>query len=266
MSDTAFFILSKIGWTLSRPDSWIVLGLCLSFWLLIRGRLRRATFALGAVTTLALIIAVFPVGAWTMRPIEDRYPPTTPPADVDGIVILGGFEDFTALEYTGQFGTNAAAERITEGLALARRYPDAQVVLSGGSGDPRRPDFAGADIALHHAKALGFPADRFVVDRTSRNTHENAVNTLTLVDMNADETWLLVTSAFHMRRALSIFCAQGATLTPYPVDYSSGGATRWPTWSFAANLALLNQAVHTRIGEAVYEWTGRSSPHACKDA
>ena len=267
MQGTLFFYLSKIGWTIIRPDSWIVLGIIVALWALWRGRTRLARVALTVTSAFVLTVTTLPVGAWMISPIEAAFPAIDPPEDVDGIIILGGFEDFLAQELSGQAATNGAAERVLEGLALARAYPDAKVVLSGGSGDPRRPGRSGAHIALEHAVALGFDADRFVVDATSRNTYENAVNTLALVSISEDETWLLVTSATHKPRSLGIFCSLDAALTPFPVDFRSGATQRWPTWDLLGNLTDLNLATRMWLGLVVYRATGRSSalvPKLCR--
>lgn len=259
LMDSVFFYTSKIIWTLIRPDAWIVFAVLIALWALWCRRQRLLQWVLTGLGLFVTLIALFPLGAWLLAPLEDSYPPQTAPEHVDGLIILGGFEDFAAQELSRQFAVGPAADRIFEGLALARRFPQAQVVLSGGSGDPRRPDYAGADVAYAHAIALGFAKDRFVIEETSRNTYENAVNTLAMVQIAEGDTWLLVTSAFHMRRAMGIFCAQGVRLVPYPVDYISGDRGRWPTFALAKNLSLLSISFHTLLGEAVYRWTGRST-------
>jgi len=267
MADTVFFYLSKIGWTLIRPDSWIVLGLINGLWALFGNRHRLAKRVLTATMVFSLAIATLPVGAWLLAPVEAAFPARAAPDRVDGIIILGGFEDFLAQDISGQAATNGAAEQVLEGLALARAYPEATVVLSGGSGDPRRQGYSGAAIAMAHATALGFAPERFVVEATSRNTFENARNTLELVNIGPDETWLLVTSANHMPRSLGIFCAQGVRLSPYPVDFRSGATERWPTWNLVGNLSDLTLATRMWLGLGVYWATGRSSelvPKLCQ--
>ncbi|MEM6477651.1 MAG: YdcF family protein [Pseudomonadota bacterium] len=257
MADSTFFLLSKIGWTLAKPDSWIAIGLIwavLSFW---RGRIIRAKRITVTLAVFVLTLTLLPLGSWIIAPIEAAYPPLEPPAEVDGIIVLGGFEDARAQALTGQAGVNDAAERLLEGLALARLYPNATVVFSSGSGDARRPDFESSNIALRHALALGFERERFVMETRSRNTVDNARNTLALVDIEPDETWLLVTSANHMPRSLGVFCAQGVSLTPYPVDYRSADADVWPRWALTGNLRLLNLAARESLGRAVYRATGR---------
>ena len=258
MFDTVFFFLAKIGWTLTKPESLLLFGLLWGTLAVFRARIRTARWVLGLTSLASLAIATLPVGDWAIHPIEARFAQRQLPDTVAGIIILGGFEDFDALEKWKEPGLTGAAERVVQGLALARAFPEATIVLSGGSGDPRRPDYAGADIAYEHALALGFDPSRFVIERTSRNTQENAVNTLAMVDIEVPGNWLLVTSGAHMPRSIGIFCRQGVALTPYAVDFVSGSENRWPSWNPLRNMALLSHATREWMGLAVYYATDRT--------
>jgi uncharacterized SAM-binding protein YcdF (DUF218 family) len=106
---------------------------------------------------------------------------------------------------------------------LARRYPDAKVVVSGGSGEIILEGEGDAPAAQRLLTALGVSADRLILENKSRNTYENAVFTKQLVSPKAGETWLLVTSAFHMPRAKALFDKAGFPTVPWPVDYRTSG-------------------------------------------
>ena len=93
---------------------------------------------------------------------------------------------------------NGAAERITEFVALARRYPEARLVFTGGSGFVFTGDLREADVISDVLDGLGFDISRIAFERESRNTYENAVFSRPLVDPEPGETWLLITSAAHM--------------------------------------------------------------------
>ncbi|WP_147126430.1 YdcF family protein [Shimia ponticola] len=269
MQDTLFFYLSKIGWTLIKPDSWIVLGLIVGIWALAKSRTRLLRRIILFTATFSVVLTILPIGAWLLAPVEDAFPPRPAPDRVDGIIILGGFEDHQAQALFGQPATNAGAERLLAGLALARAHPDAPVVLSGGKGDARLRSGDRPNIGLTHALALGFDADRFVIEGASRNTYENAQNILAILDIPEEQNWVLVTSAHHMPRSVGIFCALGVSVVPYPVDYRSGARGRWPTWNFAGNLAALTLAARTWTGLVIYRVTGRSSelvPKLCQPA
>ncbi|WP_139165894.1 YdcF family protein [Paracoccus tibetensis] len=92
----------------------------------------------GSLTLLAiLVISIFPLGELLLRPLEAPFTPRDGPNQVDGIVVLGGFEDPRSTEFWGQPQVNQAAERLTTAAALALQHPEARLIESGGSGHLR---------------------------------------------------------------------------------------------------------------------------------
>ena len=180
---------------------------------------------------------------------------------MDGIIVLGGGEDARASAYWGQMQFNEGGDRFAAGLALARQFPDARLLFAGGSGALR--DLAGADvseasIAERFFLDQGIDPDRLLLEGRSRNTSENARLSLTLANPEADDTWVLVTSAFHMPRAMRSFEAAGWTgLVPYPVDYRTAGFTDDIGWNLTGNLLVLNTAIRETFGQLAYRLTGR---------
>jgi uncharacterized SAM-binding protein YcdF (DUF218 family) len=143
-----------------------------------------------------------------------------------------------------------APDRIIAAAALARRYPNARVVFSGGSAnlvsnDAREADFAGAIF-----ESLGVDKSRLIMERGSRNTQENAEFSKALVKPKEGERWVLVTSAFHMPRSVGLFRRAGFVVEPYPVDWRVGGRDDL--------MALSNVAVEGlgRTDLALREWMG----------
>jgi uncharacterized SAM-binding protein YcdF (DUF218 family) len=98
-----------------------------------------------------------------------------------------------------------------------------------------------------------------LLENRSRNTAENAANTRVLVSYDITGPWLLVTSAFHMPRAVGTFCAAGwRNIIPYPVDYRGIGSLEIG-WDLGGRLSVLNIAVKEWIGLTAYRITGRST-------
>lgn len=97
------------------------------------------------------------------------------PEAVDGIILLGGSVHTEMTADRGQPVLNGAAERITEFVKLARRYPDAQLVFTGGSGFVFSGDLRETDVIAEVLDGLGFDISRILFERDSRNTYENAV-------------------------------------------------------------------------------------------
>src|SRR5712675_1905005 len=129
-----FFILSKVLGFFASPSNLVIalglLGVLLLGTRLARGGRRVATASLIALAVLGLS----PLGNALIVPLEQRFPPWDdtrgPP---DGIVVLGGAITPDVSAARNDVALNEAAERVTAAVALARRYPDARIIYSGGS-------------------------------------------------------------------------------------------------------------------------------------
>jgi uncharacterized SAM-binding protein YcdF (DUF218 family) len=216
---------------------------------------------LTAILAIQFATAAAPVGKSLNVWLEERIPPPTSlPARIDGIVVLGGDADNTMLQVR-PLSPGGSPMRQVAAADLARRYPDARIVYSGGSGNPLDPnttDAAGARILL---PALGLDPARVEFEENSRNTFENARNSFELAKPKPGETWLLVTSAFHMPRALGCFRKAGWNVIPYPVGYRTmphdAGDWSLPR-SFDASLFGIANALSELVGLTSYYWLGRT--------
>ncbi len=207
-----------------------------------------------------LVAAVAPLGDWLLLPLEDRFPRTaTLPQRIDGIVVLGGMIDPQISSARGQPQVNDGADRLMAMIELARRFPEARLVFTGGSGLLFDPQYREADYAAQLLPRLGLPAERVLFERNSRDTYENAVMTAGIVRPQAGDTWLLVTSARHMPRAIGTFRAQGWRVVAWPVDYATDGKFPWrPSVNAGGNLRRLHYGLHEWTGLIAYRLTGRS--------
>lgn len=187
-------------------------------------RWRRTAVALFGTAAFWLFLCVWTsFGAMLVTPLENRFPRPPLPERVAGIVVLGGgFEGGINL-VRGGYELNSGGDRYVEAAALARRYPDARIVISGGSGALMLEGEDDASTSVRLFEALGVARERLVLEGRSRNTYENAVFTKELVTPQPDETWLLVTSAFHMPRSMALFRKAEFPITAWPVDYRTSG-------------------------------------------
>ena len=148
------------------------------------------------------------------------------------------------VHYWGQMQLNEGGDRYAAGVALAQRFSDAQLLFTGGSGALR--DLTGAavseaSVAERFFLNQGIDRDRLLLEGLSRNTAENARLSLALANPTPDETWVLVTSAFHMPRAIQSFELAGwGDLVPWPVDYRTSKFTDDIGWDLTRNLEVLN--------------------------
>jgi len=254
--NTVFFIASKLIGALLRPDTWIIIALAIVVLALLTQRRRLALWISGLTLVTLVTLAILPLGNLLLQPIERSYPANPPLSQVDGIIVLGGGEDARASAYWGQMQFNEGGDRFAAGIALARQFPDAQLLFSGGSGALR--DVAGAtvseaSIAERFFIDQGIDPNRLMLEGRSRNTAENASLSLALTGPGADETWVLVTSAFHMPRAMRSFEAAGWTgLVAWPVDYRTSRFADDIGWDLTGNLQVLNTAIREQVGQLAY--------------
>jgi len=218
------FIFGKLVWAVTQPGNLLLLCLLVGVFLLLRGRRRGELLVVLSAIGL-LLLSVAPIGPAMLLALEQRFPrPATLPEKIDGIVVLGG-------------------------IALARRYPEAKLALVGGEGGFLPLGFAESRATLGFVVDEGIAPARVVIEEKSRSTHENAVYAKEIVRPGAGAKWVLVTSAYHMPRAVATFRAAGWPLIPYPVDYKID-----PETGLRPNFSLLDGlSAATLAGK---EWAG----------
>ena len=252
-------VVGKVFWLVVNPANVLVAVLVLGTLLLFSRWRRTGRFLVLISALLALFIAYAQPGEWLMEPLEERFAaPTRMPETVAGIVVLGGAIDTRQSNQFGQIALNGRGERITGFVALARRYPQAKLVYSGGAGLIVGEDKSEAEHAKPLLVTLGVPEERIILETKSRDTYENALLTRELVKPAAGEVWILVTSANHMPRAMGTFKKLGWTVIPYPVDYRRLGEG---DEAFGRNLGrglnLLTIALREWLSLAHYYLAGR---------
>ena len=255
-----FFYLAKLGWTLAQPSAALLLLLVAGLLLVGFCRVRLGGTLVLVATAGLLVAGMTPLGAALLLPLEERFPRPEIEGPVTGIIVLGGGIDQRNTAARGVFALTDAGDRMTEAVILARRYPEARLVFTGGSAALRPDGSTEGEAARGFFKAIGIIDDRVTIESASRDTAENAAFTKKLVDPKPGETWLLVTSAWHMPRSIGCFRAVGWDVTAYPVDYRTDG---WSDLSFgmplpSAGLTAVDLATKEWIGLAAYRLVGRT--------
>jgi uncharacterized SAM-binding protein YcdF (DUF218 family) len=239
------YVVSKAFWLVAQPVHLLILLLTLAA-VLSCTRWRRLGVALAAfVVLLALIVTVLPVGSWLLSPLENRFPPLRQmPAHVDGIIMLGGDESIAFTD-------------------LARRYPKAKLVLTGGGPNDQGKTFQEADIVGKRSQWLGIDTHRIIFERQSRNTFEDVCYAKAIVHPAPGETWILITGASHMPRSVGLFRGQGWQVVPYPADSITGAGPDDPRsrFDFAQNLDQLTVALKEWFGMLANRWLGHSDEY-----
>lgn len=256
-----FFYLSKLFWLVTAPDMlWLEL-LIVAFLMAGTARFRKAGRRLAALLLIlgVLVVATKPA-QWVARPLENRFPHPSWPACVDGILMLGGGEKPLITEARGVPEIEASAPRLFAAVELLRRYPAAQLIFSGGSGDPLAPEPTEASTVKAVLEQLGVDLNRVRFEDKSRNTWENEVNSMALAQPRPEQRWVLVTSALHMPRAVGIARRLGWAMLPWPVDYSTlPDETLHSEGHFGKYLDEISIAWREWLGLAAYRLSGRSA-------
>jgi uncharacterized SAM-binding protein YcdF (DUF218 family) len=255
--------LSKLIWLLAEPAS-----LLLSVW--VAGcvvlwtpwwRLGRLLVCLAALAT--TIVALYPVGQLALRPIEDRFAPLVSlPPRVDGILVLGGVIDYYVIGKRGVPSSLLAAgsPRLDAFVELARRYPMARHVFTGGSIELIDGKDTEADVVRRIFARIGLDTTRIIFEDKSRNTYENALLSLEKIKPEPEETWLLITSARHMPRAVGTFRKAGwPNIVAYPIDYATDPNQPFESaFRLGHNLNYLSEAIREYMGLLYYWRLGRT--------
>ena len=256
------FYASKMLQLLTLPSNLIALlggiGLLALF-------LKWRRFGVGFLISAVLILIVAgwsPVGNAFLLALEERFPAPLLNGPIDGIVMLGGAIDTHITAERAQSTMNEAGERIVAAASLSREFQGAKILLSGGASHVLASEsISESAIAEALLIDLGVDPERITIEDRSRDTCENAIESRMAASPDADEMWVLITSAAHMPRAVACFRAAGFPVIPYPVDYRTRGSAdlHRPTASITDGLKASDLAAHEWLGLLSYRLFGRTS-------
>jgi uncharacterized SAM-binding protein YcdF (DUF218 family) len=151
-----------------------------------------------------------------------------------------------------------------EAVALSRKFPDAKIAFTGGDAGilyKSTSESVGAEALL---TSMGVPRDRLILEDQSRDTYENAANLKAELGglglLGPDKRWVLITSGFHMPRAMGVFRKIGLDVEPWPVDYrTTGRDDLWrPFDKVSEGLRRVDAASREWVGLLAYWLAGRT--------
>jgi uncharacterized SAM-binding protein YcdF (DUF218 family) len=257
-----FFILSKILGFFALPSNLVIsCGLLGALLLPTQRRGGGSVLVIGSLIVLA-IIGLSPIGNALILPLEERFPPWESSRGApDGVVVLGGAIGPELSTSRHEVSLNESAERMTAVAELARQYPRARIVFSGGNGGLLFRQGTEAEFALRLFLSFGIARERLVLEDQSRNTIENAIYAKDLAAPKPGERWLLVTSAHHMPRSVGVFRKKGFAVEAYPVDFRTRGRDDLfrPFASVGDGLRRTDTATREWAGLVIYWLTGQVS-------
>ena len=256
------YAVSRVVGGIIQPSSLILIVLVTAIMSLVIRPTRTARSAAAISIVLLAACAWTPLGTWLISPLESRFPRRPLPDNITGIVVLGGAFDLSESDSHNIVEFNYRAERMTAFAGLARRYPRASLIFSGGTASLTGSGLTEAALAKRLFVDLGIPLDRVTFEDRSRNTRENALFTRRLVHLRPSDTWLLVTSAADMPRAVGSFRAIRWNVTAVPVDFHSRQSS-WSTPGLIDGLREIDWSTHEWIGLVYYYirgWTPQLFP------
>ena len=233
---------------LSVPSNLLVLSAIFSFVLLI---FHRRLGAISANLSLAAfaIATLSPLGNMLLTPLEQRFPEQVYPPDIQGVIVLGGSYDAVSHGYMSTIVLQEDSEPMAVMVDLARRYPEAKIVFSGGTA-PGVTGPSEADIVKDYFVSFGIAPDRILTEGQSQTTEENARFTARMLRPTPSSRWLLVASGYHMPRAVGAFRKAGFNVSAFPVGLRTHG---WRDFWRPEAIATDNLR---RVDIALHEWVG----------
>lgn len=254
------FLVSKVVWLLAQPLT-VIFGLMVLSTVMGLSGWRRTATGSAAIASLILFITLFTTtGPYLLQRLEDQVPrPAALPENLSCIIVLGGAFENAVMAGRGGIEFNQAVERFTVAARLARLNPTARILVSGGDGSLRDRSGGDAEAAGRFFRSSGLAPERLLLEDQSRTTFENVDNTAGLLRDNGLSGCALLTSAFHMPRALGLFRKQGIDVQPWPTDYrTSGNVTLGPDFTQPSlNTQMMTTAMREWVGLFGYFVTGR---------
>jgi uncharacterized SAM-binding protein YcdF (DUF218 family) len=250
-----FFILSKILAFIITPLVWIAGLLLYSFFTKNEKRKKKCFVA-------ALIMLLFFSNSFILDEVMRLWEvPAAEQSELgkyDAAIILGGLASYDEQLERIQFVRSG--DRLWQGVELYKKGYVKKIVFAGGSGSIAHPDIKEGILVQRYLLMLGIPAEDIIVESESRNTRENAVNTKAILDQKIPNgNYLLITSAFHMRRSMGCFKKVGITPVPYSTDRYSG-PRKWELDHLLVpnveTLATWSTLLHEMVGCMVYKVSG----------
>lgn len=215
---------------------------------LLWGKKQRPVWICIGTAFLIWLSSITPVADWLTAPLEAKFSVVADPK-ADVIIMIGGsaYLNVADLSGTGAPGPGTMARMVT--AARLQRRLKIPILLSGG-----RVHAAGASsarMAHRFLGDLGIPENQIILEDQSRDTYENALFSQKVCRRHGFKSPLLVTSGYHLRRALLSFNKVGLKVVPFPCDL-----TTWPDRTYQWYHFLPNVGALERTAAALHEWLG----------
>ncbi len=252
-----FFYLSKLLAFLLSPTVWVIALLTYSLFTKVEGRARKLRIS-------ALILLYLCSNAFLVDECFRAWEPVTEDYDLgkqkyEGAIVLGGIGNVDLrLE---KINFSYSGDRLFQMLPYYHQGRIKKLIFTGGSGSIEFPDKREGIYVKKYLQSINIPDSAMVIEDQSKNTYENAVMTKKILDsLNLHGPMLLVTSGYHMPRAMAVFKKAGYTnIYPYVTNRSSGARRFTFDHLFIPNpgsLFALEFLIHEWVGYVTYKLKG----------
>ena len=212
-----FFVLSKLLNFLLSPLFWIILFLAIALATKRRGIKKfclRVSLVIFLIFSNPFLLSQF-ARRWDFK--ETKLPSGS---EYSCAIVLGGF---VSEDYNGNGYFNSTSDRFIQLLKLKAEGKVSHLLISGGNSRLLPTGFKESDWVASQLKDFNIPDSSIIIENRSRNSFENALFSKELLDSaHLKPPYILVTSAFHMRRALSTYEKMGVHVIPFPCNYIAG--------------------------------------------
>lgn len=251
-----FFVLSKLLVVFVRPLFWVAL---LLIWALLTKKAGRkkvlvwVSLALVFLCSNKVLVNEMALLWEPLKNDETAIPRTA--------VLLGGFSKYD--EYRRQIAITEAGERLFKTIELYRNKVIDTIIISGGAASLTGQIRPESIYAREYLIRFGVDSSRILIDSKSKNTYENAVETeKILIKEGGMRKVLLITSAFHIPRAVKTFQKAGISVVPFGVQFISNPKRGYNVADFvipsSEALYHFDALMKEWVGYMVYRITGKA--------
>lgn len=252
-----FFILSKVLDFIISPIIWVLIAFLFSLFAKQQKRKRKALLV-------GLLMLLFFTNPFIINQVMHAYEIRSYKSDdftnqFDVAIVLGGSTRYFNSETVRPVYGNGV-DRLIQAVDLYKAQKVKKILLSGGSGYLLNQNFKEADWLRNVLLTMDVADSNIIIENQSRNTFENAKMTADILKTNKYGTsYLVITSAFHVRRTKACFDKQNVAATYYPVDEHSGALELTPDKLFMPNEGAINSwnlLIHEWMGLLTYKIAG----------
>ena len=222
-----FYIFSKLFGFISSPINWILF--LLAFAVFTKKNKRKQKLLITALLILFVmsnpfisnrIFRLYEYPEVNMNTLRDTF---------DIGIVLGGFNDFGVYPIDDRLNFSPEVNRLTDALVLYKRGILKKLLISGGDSPLVKSGKFEAEETKKFLVQIGVNEKDIILESQSRNTHENALFSKTIIDSQYPKAHcMLITSAYHLPRAKLCFDKVGLKIFPFPANFLADRLTASP--------------------------------------